>query len=250
MASPRDFGIQSFCFRNFKDNREVATMVTDLGLDKIELCKIHADFDDPSCFDDVIGIYRDAGIQIVSGGVEYYNGDEDTARLRCEFAKKAGAKFLSAHVGVGDFQDGLATMQKLGEEYDLRFGLHCHGGYMFGGSYDVMKHLLETSGDRVGLNIDTAWCIQTGRRNNPIDWANDFADKHVGIHYKDFTFNPDNTWQDVIVGEGCLDLPGFIQATEANNFDGYAVIEYEADRDNPMPALKKCVAAMKAAMPA
>ena len=33
-----NLGVQSYCFRNFKDNKKVAEMVKELGLDKIELC--------------------------------------------------------------------------------------------------------------------------------------------------------------------------------------------------------------------
>jgi len=49
----------------------------------------------------------------------------------------------------------------------------------------------------------------------------------------------------VVVGTGNLDLPGFVKALEETGFDGMAVIEYEADADNPVPALTECVKAMR-----
>ena len=39
MASPMDFGVQSFCFRDFKDNTAVADMVKEIGVDKIEVLR-------------------------------------------------------------------------------------------------------------------------------------------------------------------------------------------------------------------
>ena len=57
-------GVQSYCFRNFKDNATVASMVRDCGLDRIELCAVHCDFNKPETFDEVIGIYKDAGVAI------------------------------------------------------------------------------------------------------------------------------------------------------------------------------------------
>jgi hypothetical protein len=49
------------------------------------------------------------------------------------------------------------------------------------------------------------------------------------------------------VGTGNLDLPQLLKNLEAVNFGGYAVLEYEGDVENPVPALKECVAAVRAA---
>jgi sugar phosphate isomerase/epimerase len=38
-----------------------------------------------------------------------------------------------------------------------------------------------------------------------------------------------------------LDLPTFMRALQQSGFDGMAVIEYEADAENPISALKECV---------
>ena len=35
MSGARDFGVQSYCFRNFKDNAVVADKVLEIGLDSI-----------------------------------------------------------------------------------------------------------------------------------------------------------------------------------------------------------------------
>ena len=65
------------------------------------------------------------------------------------------------------------------------------------------------------------------------------------MHYKDFTFDKDAMWNDVVVGTGNLDLPAFVGALEKANFDGVAVIEYEADVESPVPALTQCVERMR-----
>ena len=248
MASPRDFGVQSFCFRNFKDNADVAAKVKEIGLDKIEVCAVHADFNDPAKHDEAIAPYRDAGVEIVSIGVQTFTGNEAVERNWFEFAKKAGAKYLSAHFKVDSFQTAVPATAKLAEEYDVKIGIHCHGGYMFGGSPDVIGHLLELGGERIGVNIDTAWCMQIGpRQGQPIEWVKKFGDRVYGVHYKDFVFDQNGQWNDVVVGTGNLDLPGFIAALEEAGFDGYPVIEYEADPENPVPKLKECVESMRSA---
>ncbi len=171
MASPREFGVQSFCFRHFKDNDVVAQKVKDIGLDTIEVCGVHADFDDPDKHDEVIESYRNAGVDIISIGVQNFTG-RSVERQWFEFARKAGAGYISAHFTVDTFQDAVPATAALADEFDIRIGLHCHGGYMFGGQPAVIDHLLKIGGPRIGLNIDTAWCMQIGPGiGKPIEWS-------------------------------------------------------------------------------
>jgi sugar phosphate isomerase/epimerase len=50
----------------------------------------------------------------------------------------------------------------------------------------------------------------------------------------------------VIIGTGNLDLPSLMTKLKAIKFSGPLVIEYEGDEKNPVPALKECVAALRA----
>ena len=119
---------------------------------------------------------------------------------------------------------------------------------MFGGSPDVLEYLIGLGGPEIGLCIDTAWCLQIGPwQGKPVEWAKRFAGKVYGIHYKDFTFASTGQWADTIVGQGNLDLPAFNAALMEGGFDGMAVIEYEAEPENPDAALKRCVESMRAA---
>ncbi|MFA9476795.1 sugar phosphate isomerase/epimerase family protein [Phycisphaerales bacterium AB-hyl4] len=242
-----DFGVQSYCFRNTKDNAELARKVREIGLDKIEICAVHADFSDPAAFKDIVKTYADEGVAIVSLGVQTFTGDTDTERKWFECAAAANAKYISAHFKVDSYQTAVPATAKLCDEFGIKIAIHCHGGYMFGGSPDVIEHLLKLGGPNIGLNIDTAWCMQIGpHRGNPIQWAEQFKDRLYGVHYKDFTFDTNGQWNDVVVGTGNLDLPAFVDTLVKNNFAGFAVIEYEGDVDNPVPALKECVQKMRA----
>jgi len=241
----RDFGVQSFCFREFKDNATVAAKVKEIGLNKIEVCAVHADFNDVPAWNDIVKIYNDAGVSIVSIGVQTFTG-EDSERQWFECAAAAGAKVITAHFQVHNFTKAIPRVKAWCQEFGIRVGIHCHGGYMFGGSPDVLDHLLELGSPEIGLCIDTAWCMQIGpRKGNPIEWAQKYAGKIYGIHYKDFVFESNAQWKDVVVGTGNLDLPAFVSALEAGGFNGTAIIEYEADPENPVPALTSCVQQMR-----
>jgi len=246
MSKALDFGVQSYCFRETKSNADVAAKILEIGVNKTELCGVHADFQNVSAFKDVAKIYKDAGVSIVSLGVETFVGDPKERNV-FECASIAGAKHISVHFKVDSFQEAIKQTQKLSDEFGIRVGIHCHGGYMFGGSPDVLEHLIKLGSPQVGLCIDTAWCLQIGPwQGKPLEWAKRFAGHIYGIHYKDFAFERSGQWVDTIVGEGNLDLPGFVQALDANGFDGMAVIEFEGDFKNPVPSLLNCVKAMRA----
>ncbi len=244
-TAARNFGVQSFCFRTTKDNSAVADKVREIGLDKIEVCAVHADFDDPQGWEKIVPQYRDKGVEIVSIGVQTFTGnDSEEAWFAC--AAAAGAKHLSCHFKVDSFMTAIPKVRKWSRQYGVRVGVHSHGGYLFGGSPDVARYLIDLGAPEIGLCLDTAWILQIGpRQGNPVAWAKNFTGHITGVHYKDFVFEKNGQWQDVIVGEGSLDLPGFVDALEAGGFDGMAVIEYEADPDNPVPALKSCVERMR-----
>ncbi|HEV7301093.1 MAG TPA: sugar phosphate isomerase/epimerase [Tepidisphaeraceae bacterium] len=249
LSPARDFGVQSYCFREFKDNTEVAKLVRQIGLSKLEICGVHANFEDPEGFKKIVDIYKQGGVEIVSLGVQTFVGDAEKERKWFECAKIAGAKHISAHFRVDSFEKAVPATAKLAEEYGMRIGLHCHGGYMFGGSADEIAYILKLGGERIGVNIDTAWCMQTGPSGDPVKWAREtFKGRVYGVHYKDFTFDRRGQWTDVVVGTGNLNLPAFVKALEETNFAGMAVIEYEAEPQNPVPALTECVKAMRAAV--
>ena len=244
MASIRDaLGVQSYCFRNFKTNADVARLVRELDLSAIELCAVHVDFDQPASHDDVIKTYRDAGIDIVAIGVETFDTDQDRARRRFDFAQKAGARCISANFKPESWQAAAEIVANLADDYAIRAAVHNHGGYHWLGNWQMLNHFFNSTPPGIGLCLDTAWCLDAGE--NPVKLAQVFRDRLYGLHIKDFVFGPDGKGEDVIVGTGNLDLPGLIHTAEAAGFDGYAVLEYEADPDNPVPALKQCVAQVR-----
>jgi sugar phosphate isomerase/epimerase len=245
MSTSIPYGVQSWCFREFKDNRVVAHKVRDLGLNSIELCGIHADFNHPKSVVETTELYRAAGISIISIGVQTFTG-ADVERAWFESAATAGAKHISCHFKVDSFARAVPQVRRWSREFGVRVGIHCHGGYQFGGQEDVLTYLLDLGGPEIGLCIDTAWAMQAAGPKAPLDWAKKFAGRVYGVHFKDFIFDQAGQAKDVIVGTGNLDLPVFVATLREGGFDGMAVIEYEAEPENPDPALKRCVESMRA----
>jgi inosose dehydratase len=241
-----DLAVQSYCFRHFEENAKVAELVRECGLTKIELCAVHIDFEDESKFDSVIETYKQAGIQIVSIGVQGANAEEEKERKYFEFAKRAGAKHISVHFGVNSFPDCYRVSEKLAEEFDVYVGVHNHGGYHWLGNSEMLSRVFRDTNERIGLNLDTAWALDA--KQNPIQMAQRFSDRWYGSHIKDFIFDRARNSTDVIVGEGNLDLPAYVKLVSANTKMKFCALEYEGDIENPVPALQQCVKAVHNAL--
>jgi sugar phosphate isomerase/epimerase len=238
-------GIQSWCFREFKTNAEVAKVLKSCGVDNIELCGVHADFNSPEANEEAVATYKDYGVTILSTGVNDLNGEEAHDRPLLEFLKLSGAKYMSVHLPVGIDRAALERIHGLLEEYDVRVGIHNHGGSHWLGSPEILRYLFSITGPRIGLWMDTAWALDAGA--DPVKMANEFGERLYGVHIKDFTFDTARRPTDVVVGTGNLDLPGLTKALVDHGFSGCAIIEYEGDAENPVPALTLCVQEVKKA---
>lgn len=231
--------IQSWCYRHFKPLAEFLPQLKAAGVSATELCGVHADFNDPASAPVVAEQCKKAGVSIVAIGVETVGADPARDRARCQWCKAAGIKNMSITFAPEAMFDGLKNVQKLADEFDLKLGIHNHGGYNWLGNDTTLKYIFSRTSNRIGLHLDTAWAIDA--KMNPIKMAEQFGDRLHGVHIKDFIYDRQRNPQDVIIGTGILDLPQFVATLKQVNFTGPLVIEYEGDETNPVPALSECV---------
>ena len=242
MANAKKFGIQSWCFRSFKDNKEVIKQLKACGVSQIELCGVHADFTNETQFADVIKTYKDAGVAIVSIGVQTFKGDEKAESKFFTFATMAGARYISAHFAIGTTPNSFRVAEKLSAANNVKLAIHNHGGRDWLGSAAMLGNVFANTNDSIGLCLDTAWAMDSGEE--PLKMVELFGKRLYGLHVKDFTFDAARRPTDVVVGTGNLKLKELVAKLREVSFAGYTVIEYEGDVDNPAPALTKCVEAL------
>src|SRR3954469_25013564 len=220
--------MQSYCYRHFKALPAFFEQLKSTGVSATEVCRIHTNFDDVSQFPGTIDQFRKAGVQIVAIGVEKMMGDDALDRPRFEFCKQAGVKNMSITFDPATFFEGkLKSVEKLADEYDLKLGIHNHGGYDWLGNSTILQYVFSKTSKRIGLHLDTAWAIDA--KQNPVEMAEKFADRLHGVHVKDFVYDPKRNPKDVVIGQGILDLPKFMTVLKNHNFSGPLVIEYEGD---------------------
>lgn len=233
-------GIQSWCFRGFDDLDKVIELLKECDVDKLELSGVHFDpVKVPADSESVVKKFSDSGMQITSFGVHPFDSDEAAARKVFDFAKLVNFSAIGADLSG----DGLKVAEKLCEKYNKKIAIHNHGRDHHFGSVTALKKLFAESSPNVGLCLDTAWALDSGE--DPIEMAEIFKDRLYGVHIKDFVFDSQGKPQDVTVGTGGLNIDKLAEFLVANHFDGFLTLEYEGDVDNPVPALKKCVEAIR-----
>ena len=234
-------GIQSWCFRGFKTHEEVSEALKACGVSRIELSHAHYkpwEADDQQA---IVDFYSERGITISCYGAFGIGADEDRARKVFDFADASGFETIVVIPEEG----GVETAEKLCAEYGMKAAVHNHGRQMRYGAVWEFEELFEGTSPNIGMCLDTAWMLDAGE--DPLEVARRFADRLYGVHVKDFVFDRAGKPSDVIVGEGNLDLAGFLGVLGKIGFQGFFTLEYEGDVDNPIPATRKCVEAVRKA---
>ncbi len=232
-----NLGIQSFCFRDWTDNREIVPLLKDIGLSQIGLSGMHAKFADAAAFQQTIDLYRENQIEVASLGVFKLKNDEAVERQLCHAARSVGVPLLAVNLALPAMPKCLEAAEKLAQEFDLRFALHNHGGKHWLGSLEMMEHTLNQCSPRIGLCLDTAWALDAGE--DPVKWVKRLGKRLFQVHLKDFIFDRAGTPEDTIIGSGNVDLPKLRQALDEVGFKGSMLLEYEGK--DPVPALKQSV---------
>jgi sugar phosphate isomerase/epimerase len=237
-----ELGLQSYCLRGIKDNAQVAQTVKQCGLQRIEVCGVHTTWDDPAAFGALADQYRDAGVPIVSIGVNRIGTDREVARKLFDCAAAARLSRMSVDFPLDGIDEALAVAEEHTERTGIVLGIHNHGGRHWLGSSTALKWVFGKTSRRIGLNLDTAWALDSGE--NPIAMIAEFAERLHLLHIKDFVFDSARSPEDVVVGTGNIHLRKLDEALSDAGFDGEAILEYEGDPANPVPAIRECVTAV------
>jgi len=241
----KELGVQSYCFRGFRKNEEVIELVKRCGLDRVELCGVHADFTKEETFGEVVDLYKKGGVRIVSIGVQGLRGNRAVEEKYFKFLKAAGARHMSVDFSPQTLPRCFRVAEKLADKYDVKLAIHNHGGRHWLGCAAMLDYVFSRTSERIGLCLDTAWALDSGE--DPVALVDRFGPRLYGLHLKDFTFDSARRFKDAVVGKGNLDLANLSKRLKAVKFSGFEVLEYEGDVSNPLSALKKCVKAVRAA---
>lgn len=239
----RELGVKSYSFRHIKDNADVAAAVVRCKSNGIDLSACHVNYDDAAQQEQALAAYRAAGVRVSGIGVVGLRPDAAWNRRFFEFARRAGCGVVSFSCDPDGYEETLRSAEKLCEEFGVRGAIHNHGGRHWLGNAAMLDYVFRRTSARIGLCIDTAWCLQAG--DSPVAWLEKFGARLYGVHLKDFVFTEKGQCHDTVVGRGALDLPAFLKVFKTLPFTGSAVVEYEGE--DAVEATARCVESIRAA---
>lgn len=232
-----ELSVQSYSFRHFKSREELYKQVLDCGINGLEICGVHVNFNDEKDVDDYIKTSKENGISTTSAGINGFSKDENNLKANFEFAKKAGIKVFGADIDM----DAIDIVEKYCEEYGVKLGIHNHGRHHRYGSYTQLNEIFSKTSKNIGLTIDTAWAIDSGI--DPKEMMEKYHDRLYGIHFKDMIYSDfeKGTFEECPCGEGSINIPAMKDLILSAPNLKYISIEYEGEPENPSASIKKCV---------
>ncbi|MEX0685694.1 MAG: sugar phosphate isomerase/epimerase [Balneolales bacterium] len=233
------FGIASYSLRHF-DRPEAIKMIKDIGSKYVSVKSFHLPEEYSS--EELMAArkeFEEAGLTIVSGGVIYLREDnDDYMRQRFEYARTCGMPIMV----IGPTPENLPRVEKFVKEFDIKVAIHNHGpDSTFPSPLDAME-LIKNMDPRVGICNDLGHTVRTGE--DVIESIEKTKDRLFEIHLKDLKDLSDKDTQ-CIVGEGNVPVAAIFNKLIQINFQGIVGLEYEIEKENPLPGMKQSYAYMR-----
>lgn len=236
-------GAQSYTWREFPLDQALSRM-KELGLEYVEFATGHVPLSSTDAqLDAVKRLCAENGIAPAAAGVFPFTKSTDENRKVFEFGRKLGVKSLSAN----PTPDAFDSLDKLCEEYQISIGIHPHGpvGTKLHSWYsaEIILDAVKDHHPLIGSCLDTGHLIRCAQapfhvKLDPAQQILLMGKRNFGIHLKD---HDNEKREDVIYGQGSLDVAAVFEALRKVDFKGAISIEYEAHPENPSPDVAACL---------
>ncbi len=230
-------GIQSYSLREF-NAVEALEHTKALGLKYWEAYSKHVPMGSlPNHIQTQKTMLGKAGVTLIAYGVVPFDGNENAARERFEFAKAMGIKSLSADPNPD--KQTFDLLDKLVAEYDVAIAIHNHGpSHRYNKISDVEK-VVKDRHPKIGACVDTGHYLRSDE--DPVEAVQRFGKRVFGVHLKDVKSLPNGEKQFKIAGEGDLKVTELLKALKALKYEYCVAIEYEENAKNPLPDIEACL---------
>ncbi|RNC66224.1 sugar phosphate isomerase/epimerase [Proteiniphilum sp. X52] len=175
-----------------------------------------------------------SGVKIISSGV--WTAKTEEWEPIFAFAKNMGMEFISAEPAPEDWD----VVEELAKKHNIKVAVHNHPSE---NSYWKPEILLASIGGRDGL---LGACVDVGHYKrmglDPIPSMRQLKGKVIALHFKDIApQGEEQNLEDVVWGQGILNVKGMMKELKKQKFKGYFTIEYEADWENNLPQIKQSI---------
>lgn len=224
-------GIASYSLRHFSLEESLGIAIR-CGVDRMTLKSMHLPLDlDKAAIGKDIERCRQKGITIYGGGVIKMRSEEDVDNA-FEYASAAGMDMIVGDPG----HDMLGYINEKVQEYDIKLAIHNHGPgdhQLYPSAldaYEKVKHMDK----RMGMCMDIGHTKRIDR--DPVEDLKAGFDRVFDIHIKDVTAASEKG-HTCAVGRGVIDIVSFIKAVIELGYTGTLALEYESEKEDPVPAM-------------
>jgi sugar phosphate isomerase/epimerase len=184
--------------------------------------------------------FRDAGIEIVSGGVIYLQENDDGhIRRHFEYARHCGMPLMV----IGPTRETLPRIERFVREYNIAVAIHNHGpeDEHFPAPSDALEEIRDLD-PRVGVCVDVGHTTRTGA--DVVEQIAACGDRLLDIHMKDLRDLRDGASQ-CEVGDGAMPVAAIFRQLVDMRYRGHVNLEYEIDARDPVPGMRRSFAFMR-----
>ena len=231
---PFELGMASYSLREFS-LEECISMTGRLGISKLCLKSMHLPLElSPEKIKSEVARVSSAGIDLYGAGVIYMKNTEEVDQAFA-YSGSAGLKII---VGVPE-HELLAYCNNKVKETGINLAIHNHGpGDEKYPSPESAYELIKDMDPGMGLCVDIGHTVRFGE--DPIKDTARFIDRVHDIHIKDVD-KAEASGATCVVGQGVIDIPGFLKMLIKKKYNKVVAFEYEKDGKDPMVGLAESV---------
>lgn len=235
-----EMGFQSYSLRHFVSTDKFLGQAKRLNLPFVEIWRGH--LPEGAGEDEIVRFrerMREAGITVNVFGVERFTDEHEKNEEIFRLARNLGVGVLSANPSKRAFE----SLEKLVDQYDIRIAIHNHGpeDERWRRPEWIME-AVDGLDPRIGACPDLGHFIRAGV--DPITALEMLGSRVLGIHLKDI----DAEENDVVLGQGRLDVVKTFETFRKLGFTGPVSLEFEGDKEDPVPAMLRCLDVVAAAI--
>lgn len=182
-------------------------------------------------------------LMAVNFGVVGLPNDEERLRTVFDFAEKLGVKAITSEPSM----EAMDLIENMAKEYNIAVAIHNHPPREDNPDYkhwdpEFVLSLVEGRDKRVGVCADIGHYVRSDIK--PTDAMKLLEGRIISLHFTDVDqYGAEG--EDVVVGNGVIDIPAVLSELERQNFAGHISIEFEANWMENMPDVAQFVGFVK-----
>lgn len=180
----------------------------------------------------IVDYAKSKNVKLISTGVLVPKRDE--LEKVFAFAKDMKMEFISAEPARDDWE----LVEELAKRYKIKVATHNHPSEKSYWKPEILMELIGNRSKLLGSSCDVGHFKRMGL--DPLECVKQLNGRIISLHFKDL--EPEGAkYEDVVWGQGVLNLKKIMLELKKQNYKGYFTIEYEAEWKNNIPSIRKSI---------